>query len=138
MIIRLKKVVIVSRCSSGRSALHHAAIHSLPRCLRLLLARGVCPDVADADGNTPLVLAVIHNRVDAVAMLLRDGCHVDIVGHCTVGDQYVWRRLGAFSVLHSCNSVIINFSTPKRKITLTVIHTTVQEHFLYSYVLVNQ
>lgn len=79
--------------------MHQAAKHGLDRCLRLLLAHRVCPDVADADGNTPLMLAVIHDRAGAVAMLLRDGCHVDIVGHCTVDGQYVWRRLGACSTL---------------------------------------
>jgi ankyrin repeat protein len=43
---------------AGSLSIHVAASHSQPAIVRLLLARGAAPDTPDANGDTPLLLAV--------------------------------------------------------------------------------
>jgi ankyrin repeat protein len=54
----------------GGTALHDAAKFGMTEIVKLLLAKNANPYMVDCDNNTPLILAVMHNRADVIKALL--------------------------------------------------------------------
>lgn len=54
---------------SGKTALHHAAIHGMKELAKLLLELGANKNAEDAAGNKPIALAHSHGHADIVALL---------------------------------------------------------------------
>lgn len=75
---------------SNKTLLHYAATNDMLECLELLLNHRLCPDVIDVSGNTPLIDAIRENHVKAATILIRRGCNMNIIGHCTIGAKYAW------------------------------------------------
>lgn len=55
------------------TALQAAAYKGFVECVKLLLDYGADPNIADANGTTPLIYAVQFNHKEIVAMLLKKG-----------------------------------------------------------------
>jgi ankyrin repeat protein len=51
--------------------------------VRLLLDRGADPNVADGEGMTPLLAAVMFDRRDMVRLLISKGANVNVAAHVT-------------------------------------------------------
>ena len=67
----------------GRTALHEACSVWTPpyrQSVEILLDGGLCPDIQDYMGNTPLVLATLSGREIVVWLLLRANCDFNLVG----------------------------------------------------------
>lgn len=48
----------------GDTTLHHGIIHGACTCLKALLSMGLCPNIQNAEGNTPLHTAVLYDKVN--------------------------------------------------------------------------
>jgi len=82
---------VTSRDRAEKSVLHHAVKNDMPTLAQWLLELGADPNVADSDGNTPLIDALIAGKQSMVALLVRFGCRVrDVVGHATLSGEYRW------------------------------------------------
>lgn len=57
--------------------LHAAAEYATPEVVRALLAHGAAIDAARTDGDTALILAALHGRIDNVVALLEAGAAID-------------------------------------------------------------
>lgn len=62
-----------ARDSGGSAAIHYAVLCNHPRIAKLLCDWGARPDPPNALGDTPLDLAVRHNRLECLEILLADG-----------------------------------------------------------------
>ncbi len=69
----------MTRPQEGWSPLHWAVHRKNEALVRLLLERGMDPDVRDAYGWTPLHLSVEENWLEGVDLLLRAGANVNAV-----------------------------------------------------------
>jgi ankyrin repeat protein len=65
--------VLAAKDSSGNGVLHYAAMAALPEGVRFLADKGIPVDVRNADGQTPLMLALKRDSVATVNMLLSLG-----------------------------------------------------------------
>jgi len=65
--------VNLAALESGVTPLAAAVIEGASACVRQLLAKGADPELADADGFTPLMHAALHGRVDSAAALVEAG-----------------------------------------------------------------
>jgi uncharacterized protein len=63
---------------SGESALHFATQREYINMIEILIDIGIDVDTQDDDGNTPLMNAVLLNRIDAVKTLLEFNANVEI------------------------------------------------------------
>jgi len=63
--------------SSGQSALHIVVERRDPTWLAFLLGKGANPNIADAQGTTPLMLATRLRFLDGAQTLLDNGAQVD-------------------------------------------------------------
>lgn len=63
----------------GNTALHNAAESGYPGVVEALLAAGCSPDWKNADGHTPLDLAIAHKRFEVARMF-----NMDAGDHCQV------------------------------------------------------
>ena len=62
----------------GESALHFASQREYIEIIKILIDRGINVDIQDDDGNTPLMNAVLLNRIDAVKLLLEFNANVEV------------------------------------------------------------
>lgn len=82
---------IASRDRADKSVLHYAVKNDLTTLADWLLELGADPDVADSDGNSPLIEALVAGTQSTVGLLVRFGCRArDVVGHATVSGEYRW------------------------------------------------
>ena len=65
--------------STGESALHIVIARRDPTWLSFMLAKGANPNLADNNGNTPLMAAVQGRFEEGVRLLLTNGAQVDKV-----------------------------------------------------------
>lgn len=65
--------VLAAKDSSGNGVLHYAAMAALPEGVSFLSEKGISADVRNADGQTPLMLALKRDSVATVNMLLSLG-----------------------------------------------------------------
>jgi hypothetical protein len=72
-LLRVNAGSINARDTRGRTALLLAVLHRRDSVVRALLARGADPNIADADGRTPLAVARDQNQLPMVEALLRAG-----------------------------------------------------------------
>jgi ankyrin repeat protein len=63
--------------TGGLTALLYAAREGCGECARVLVENGADVDLADPDGVTPLVLALLNMRYDTAAYLIEAGADVD-------------------------------------------------------------
>jgi ankyrin repeat protein len=63
--------------SAQGSLLHAAAFWNASKTARLLLDRGVSPEVRSSGGATPLMIAVSEGGPDVARLLVQRGAHVD-------------------------------------------------------------
>eukprot|EP01133_Synstelium_polycarpum_P000175 gene175-210_t len=84
--------------------LHHAAFNGHKQCVKLLLASGAFPDIADIDGCTPLHNASFNGFKSVMAMLIEAGADVnsrDI-------DFNTALHKTTYSGFHKCAELLIN------------------------------
>uniref|UniRef100_A0A8C2ZAY0 Uncharacterized protein n=1 Tax=Cyclopterus lumpus TaxID=8103 RepID=A0A8C2ZAY0_CYCLU len=71
---------MTSDYTQKKTAIHAAAMNGHPECLRLLMSTNdqhINVDVQDANGQTPLMLAVLNGHTECVYSLLSQGASVD-------------------------------------------------------------
>ena len=81
---------ITPQSRNQRTVLHYVASHGLVTCIKALLSKDIDADIPDADGNTPLMNAVLKNKHKAVQELLQHGCKVDYIGQCSFGGAFTF------------------------------------------------
>jgi ankyrin repeat protein len=54
----------------GGTVLHDAAKYGMTEIIKILLSKNANPYMVDCDNNTPLILAVMNNKVDAIKVLV--------------------------------------------------------------------
>ena len=81
---------ITSQSRNKRTVLHYVASHGMVRCVKSLLCQHIHVDAPDADGNTPLMGAVIKNQPKTVQTLLQYGCQVHSIGRCSIGGAFTF------------------------------------------------
>ena len=64
---------LVDACFRGESLLHHATRHGLSSFVDCLIANNARLDKVNSDGNTPLMIAILHDFDDIVESLLNGG-----------------------------------------------------------------
>lgn len=72
---------VLLRDRNGNTALHLALKYPSLGCLRLVLAHRLAPriaDVPDFDGYSPLHLAVLLNKPEAVSLLIKANCDINV------------------------------------------------------------
>lgn len=94
------------------TALHYAAGNPNAKYLELLIARpDIDPNIQDLEGNTPLIVAILHNNIEQITLLVNDP-RVDTTIQNMFGKtawDYTSETPGFFSVLrrhfscYSCN-----------------------------------
>jgi hypothetical protein len=72
-LLQMESISIDARDASGRTALLLAVLHRHEEVARALLERGADPNIADADGRTPLAVARDQNQGPMVEALLQAG-----------------------------------------------------------------
>jgi ankyrin repeat protein len=65
--------------SMNRTALYHAACRGYRSVVKVLLAAGADPDLADDDGETPLITVLKNNDFRTAEMLLAAGADINLV-----------------------------------------------------------
>jgi hypothetical protein len=73
---RLAELIVAFDSEKGPAALLMACREGLTDMVRVLVENGVDVNVADADGNTPLMFAVGMGNLEAVRLLLNQGAQV--------------------------------------------------------------
>jgi ankyrin repeat protein len=64
-------------CADGNTEMHYAAASGNAAYLSYLIARGNSVEVANSRGETPLMIAVLYERAQAVTLLLSRGANPD-------------------------------------------------------------
>ena len=76
-----------------------AAILGRPHLCRLLLDKGVDPNVKDSQGNNVLIMAAAGGNVETVKMITEAGGHASDVSRCRVSALHVACRQGSKQVV---------------------------------------
>jgi ankyrin repeat protein len=92
--LKQDKKLVNARDSSGRAALHWAALYGQTKVMELLLADKADVNLLDADGFTPLHWATTFNKKDAVELLLANKADMNIKV-----EKYGWTPL-RLAVIH--------------------------------------
>jgi ankyrin repeat protein len=71
-------IINAREASSGEGALHIVAKRDDSTYMRYLLGRGADPDLRDAAGNTPLMVAVTAGYTDLIDILAAANAHVNL------------------------------------------------------------
>ncbi len=96
---KLKKApgkVFVTRAAMLRAALLSSAEYGKVHDIKQLLLRGVNINCVDENGHTPLMLAIINEKVHAVAFLLANGADVDMEDKYGIKTIDIPRRYGVY------------------------------------------
>ncbi|XP_074649135.1 uncharacterized protein LOC141904445 [Tubulanus polymorphus] len=81
-------VNVKKSCQGWRTALHYAVRSGLTEILDALIDSGAFIDVVDSTGNTPLIEAVYHDHLDAVKLLAKGSCNVNITGQSAIKGKW--------------------------------------------------
>ena len=81
---------ITSQSRNKRTVLHYVASHGMVTCIKSLLRHHIHADAPDADGNTPLMTAVLKKQPKAVQALLQYGCQAHYIGRCSFGGAFTF------------------------------------------------
>ena len=92
--LKQDKKLVNARDSSGRAALHWAALYGQKKVMELLLAEKADVNLLDGDGFTPLHWATTFNKKDAVELLLANKANTNIKV-----EKYGWTPL-RLAVIH--------------------------------------
>lgn len=91
--------------TSGKSIFHHVCIHDESKSLKLLLylstPNSVMVTVKDHDGNSPLILALLHGSIESAMTLLGLVAVGDIVGQDGWAAVHHAAKLGDADVLEA-------------------------------------
>lgn len=95
----LNEVDINKRGKDGTVALHHAAHGGYTDIIELLCKEGGFIDFPDYQGYTPLMYAVLGNKIDAVKKLLELGANVNYINIKNETALSIARRKKMFSII---------------------------------------
>jgi hypothetical protein len=101
--------VLAAKDSSGNGVLHHAAMAALPQGVRFLSDKGIPSDIRNADGQTPLMLALKRDSVATVNMLLSlgaDSSTRDASGSTPLHLAVYWGAMDCLRLLTSSAAAI--------------------------------
>ena len=82
--------------TTGETALYRAAEQSNPLCAMELLKAGADVNIANNDGQTPLMVAVKRGSISLVALLIHSGADVNVVDNNGMNPL-------ALTAVHACN-----------------------------------
>lgn len=100
---------VLLRDRNGNTALHLALKYPSLGCLRLVLAHRLAPrivDVPDFDGYSPLHLAVLLNKPEAVSLLIKANCDIN-VPDCRGGRTPLYHAI-ALQREHLVNQLVLH------------------------------
>jgi len=118
----------------GSSALHSAANHNRIKTIQFLIGRGANLNAMDANGRTPLMLAVSHGHIPSCQLLLEAGSQPDLSTH------FGFTALHFAAMIHSydlVNLLVISGAEVNKKdqrgwtpamLALNSAHTSNQSH----------
>jgi ankyrin repeat protein len=109
---------INAKTTAGHTALHYAAAFGNTNLIPVLFENGISLDETKISGDTALALAVRHNQVDAIKLLLQSSANVGVhneQGQSVVHIGACFGQVGTLEALATCDLTDLSLTTKDKR-----------------------